>query len=67
MASGDKNADGAIDADEIKAMAEEFRKRRENSQSESRDPIVYGVAASGGTFYVRTGTRLYAVRTPQGN
>lgn len=64
MASGDKNGDGAIDADEIKAMAEEFRKRRENSQSESRDPIVYGVAASGGTFYIRTGTRLYAVRSP---
>jgi len=62
MASGDKNNDGAIDADEIKAMAEEFRKRRENSQSESRDPIVYGIAASGGTFFVRTGTRLYAVR-----
>ena len=65
MASGDKNGDGAIDADEIKAMAEEFRKRRENSQSESRDPIVYGVAASGGTFFVRTGTRLYAVRGPE--
>ncbi len=62
MASGDKNGDGAIDADEIKVMAEDFRKRRENSASDSRDPIVYGVAAAGGTFYIRTGTRLYAIR-----
>jgi hypothetical protein len=62
MASGDKNGDGALDVDEIKVMAEDFRKRRENSASDSRDPIVYGVAAAGGTFYVRTGTRLYAIR-----
>jgi outer membrane protein assembly factor BamB len=62
MASGDKNGDGAIDADEIKVMAEDFRKRRENSSSDSRDPIVYGIAAAGGTFYIRTGTRLYAIR-----
>lgn len=61
MLGGDKNQDGVLDAEEIAAMAEEFRKRRENSQQDSRDPIVYGVAVADNAIFVRTGTRLYRV------
>jgi hypothetical protein len=39
-----------------------FRQKWANSARESRDPIVYGVAAAEGAFFVRTGTRLYCVR-----
>ncbi len=62
LARGDKNGDKALDAEEIKLLGEEFRKRRESSASESRDPIVYGTAISDNTLLLRTGTRLYAVR-----
>lgn len=58
----DTNKDNVIDAAELKAMEESFRKRREGSQESARDPIVYGVAAADGAFVIRTGTRLYCVR-----
>lgn len=58
----DTNRDGKLDADEIRAMAESFAARRADSQSSSRDPIVYGVAAAEGAIVIRTGTRVYAVR-----
>ena len=61
LARGDKNGDKALDAEELKFLSEEFRKRRESSATESRDPIVYGTAISGNTILVRTGTRLYAI------
>jgi len=57
----DLNEDNAIDAAEMKAMEESFRKRREGSQALARDPIVYGVAAADGAFIIRTGTRLFCV------
>jgi outer membrane protein assembly factor BamB len=57
----DLNRDNAIDAAEMKAMEESFRKRREGSQALARDPIVYGVAAADGAFIIRTGTRLFCV------
>ena len=53
--------DNAIDAAEMKAMEESFRKRREGSQALARDPIVYGVAAADGAFIIQTGTRLFCV------
>jgi len=58
----DLNKDNAIDAEEMKAMEESFRKRREGSQALARDPIVYGVAAADGAFIIRTGTRVFCVR-----
>jgi len=58
----DLNKDNAIDAAEMKAMEESFRKRREGSQALARDPIVYGVAATDGAFIIRTGTRVFCVR-----
>ncbi len=58
----DLNADGTLDAEELKLMEESFRKRREGSQEGARDPIVYGIAAADGTIVVRTGTRVYAIR-----
>lgn len=58
----DKDGSGKLDAAELKSMEDEFRKKRENSRAESRDPIVYGVAAADDTFVIRTGTRLYAIR-----
>ncbi|HND52543.1 MAG TPA: hypothetical protein PLV92_09110, partial [Pirellulaceae bacterium] len=61
LKSGDKNSDNALDKDEIAALAEEFRKRREGMKDQSRDPIVYGVAAADGMILIRTGTRLYCV------
>ena len=57
----DLNGDGALDGDELKAMEESFRKRREGSREGARDPIVYGIAAADGTIVIRTGTRLYAI------
>ena len=59
----DLNADGSLDADELKAMEESFRQRREGSREGARDPIVYGIAAAEGTIVVRTGTRVYGIRT----
>lgn len=58
----DLNSDGNLDGEELKAMAESFRKRRAGSREGARDPIVYGVAAAEGTIVVRTGTRVYAIR-----
>jgi outer membrane protein assembly factor BamB len=58
----DLNKDKFLDADELKAMEENFRKRREGSKDSARDPIVYGVAAADGAFVIRTGTRLFCVR-----
>lgn len=58
----DLNGDKSLDAAELKAMEESFRRRREGSRDAARDPIVYGVAAVDGTFLIRTGTRLYCVR-----
>lgn len=58
----DLNGDKSLDAAELKAMEESFRRRREGSRDAARDPIVYGVAAADGTFLIRTGTRLYCIR-----
>ena len=58
----DLNKDKLLDADELKAMEESFRKRREGSKDSARDPIVYGVAAADGAFVIRTGTRLFCIR-----
>ncbi|MCO8123086.1 PQQ-binding-like beta-propeller repeat protein [Stieleria sp. TO1_6] len=57
----DTNGDGKLDASEIDAMAASFAERRKDSAATSRDPIVYGVAASDGHIIVRTGTRLFAI------
>ncbi|WP_144998663.1 outer membrane protein assembly factor BamB family protein [Polystyrenella longa] len=57
----DLNADGVLDQDELGQIEVAFRKRRENSRSSSRDPIVYGVSAANGRFVVRTGTRLFCI------
>lgn len=62
MARIDVNKDKVLDADELKAMEESFRKRRDGSKDSARDPIVYGVAAADGAFVIRTGTRLFCVR-----
>lgn len=62
LKAGDANQDGALDAAEIAKLGEDFRKRREGMQQQSRDPILYGVAAAGDAFFVRTGTRLYCLR-----
>lgn len=58
----DKNEDGALDAAELEELAARFAARRSDSQANSRDPIVYGVAAAGEAFLVRTGTRLFCIR-----
>ncbi len=60
----DTNGDGALDQAELKAMADSFAKRREGSQTSTRDPIVYGAAAVDGALVIRTGTRLYCVSVP---
>ena len=62
MARVDLNKDSLIDAEELKAMEESFRKRREGSKDSARDPIVYGVAAADDSLVIRTGTRLFCVR-----
>lgn len=61
----DLNNDGLLDRQEIDKMAESFRKRRENSRADSRDPILYGVAAADGAVFIRTGTRLYCIGRSQ--
>ncbi len=58
----DKNSDGKLDPQELEAMAKSFAERRAGARVGARDPIVYGVAASGGCLVIRTGTRLYCVR-----
>ncbi len=62
----DTNGDGALDQEEMKAMAASFRARRAGSRESSRDPIVYGVAATDGSIVIRTGTRLYAISESAG-
>lgn len=57
----DTSGDGKLDESEIDAMAKGFAERRKDSAATSRDPIVYGVAASEGKIIIRTGTRLYAI------
>ncbi len=57
----DTSGDGKIDGEEIDAMVKTFAERRKDSAANSRDPIVYGVAASDGRIIVRTGTRLFAI------
>ncbi len=61
LARVDTNGDSKLDTEEIDVMAASFAERRKNSASTSRDPIVYGVAASDGRIVVRTGTRLFAI------
>ena len=61
----DTNGDGALDQEELAAMAKSFAERRKNSRVSSRDPIVYGVAAVAGAIIVRTGTRLYCIAGSQ--
>jgi len=61
----DLNGDRSLDAAELTAMEESFRKRREGSRESARDPIVYGVAASDGLFVIRTGTRIYCIQGEQ--
>ncbi len=74
----DANSDGVLDQEELAAMRE--RSSRDGRGGEGRgsmgsggrggmggswgDPTVYGVAAAGGAFFIRTGTRLYCVRQP---
>ncbi|MEM7204045.1 MAG: PQQ-binding-like beta-propeller repeat protein [Planctomycetota bacterium] len=56
----DANDDGKIDGEELEAAA---TRMRSSSSSDSYDePMVYGVAAGDGAFFVRTGTRLYCLR-----
>lgn len=57
----DTSGDGKLDESEIDAMAKGFAERRKDASATSRDPIVYGVAASEGKIIIRTGTRLYAI------
>lgn len=67
LAAGDKDQNARLDGAELHALGEAFRQRRAGAAEESRDPLVYGVAAAGDAFFVRTGTRLYCLRerTPQ--
>jgi len=65
MLRGDTNGDKVLDDGEMTAMEESFRARRAGSRAGSRDPIVYGVAASQDAIVVRTGTRLYCIRKDQ--
>lgn len=62
---GDLNQDGKIDESEMTEMEKSFRERRAGSQDSARDPIVYGAAASDGSLFIRTGTRMYCIREVQ--
>lgn len=57
----DRNKDGVLNDAELKQMEKSFAERRRDSRNESRDPIVYGVAAAQDRFLIRTGTRLFCV------
>ncbi|MDV6034188.1 MAG: PQQ-binding-like beta-propeller repeat protein [Phycisphaera sp. RhM] len=57
----DTDHDGRLDAQEIQEMAKGFAERRKHSQASSRDPILYGGAASEGKLALRTGTRIYVI------
>ena len=69
----DANSDGSIDQEGLAAMRD--RSKRGGRGGEGRgptgvgsmggswgDPTVYGAAAAGGAFFIRTGTRLYCLR-----
>lgn len=58
----DVDQDNALDAQEVEAMSGDFEAKRADSQPSSRDPIVYGVAASQSRILLRTGTHLYCIR-----
>lgn len=59
--ASDSNQDGRLDAEEIQAAAKMMAARRSESQTNARDPIVYGAAAIAGKIVIRTGTRLYCI------
>ena len=61
FAKMDADGSGRVDAAELAELERRFKEKRASSRAESRDPIVYGVAAADGVFVVRTGTRLFAV------
>ena len=61
FAKMDADGSGRVDAGELAELERRFKEKRASSRAESRDPIVYGVAAADGVFVVRTGTRLFAV------
>lgn len=64
LETGDADKNGALSASELEGLEKAFRRKRSESRGESADPIVYGVAATEEAFYVRTGTRLYAIVAP---
>lgn len=59
----------AVDKAEVEKTVQPFsngrgvRTRRDASRERYQDPIVYGVAVTDDSFFIRTGTRLYCVRT----
>ncbi|MFL3656692.1 MAG: PQQ-binding-like beta-propeller repeat protein [Opitutales bacterium] len=57
----DANGDGTIDAKEIQAIAD--RSSNRSGSNSFGDPVVYGLAVGDGAFFVRTGTRLYCIRS----
>jgi hypothetical protein len=57
----DANGDGTIDAKEIQAIAD--RSSNSSGSNSFGDPVVYGLAVGDGAFFVRTGTRLYCIRS----
>jgi outer membrane protein assembly factor BamB len=62
----DRNSDGIVDQEELAAIRERSGRRREGGEGRLGgsygDPTVYGVAAAGDSFFVRSGTRLYCIR-----
>lgn len=57
----DANGDGSIDAKEIQALA--GRSNNSSGSNSFGDPVVYGLALGDGAFSVRTGNRLYCIRS----
>lgn len=70
----DTNSDGVIDREETAASRQRSSRRSEEGEASLGGegggsygaPTVYGVAVSGDSFYIRTGTRLYCVRESAG-
>ena len=65
----DRDSDGEVSKEELAALRERSRRPTERGANDRMggsygDPTVYGVAATSGSFFIRTGTRLYCVRTP---
>lgn len=65
----DANSNGILEPEEVAAYRERASRRnrgegkgRQQVGGSHGDPTVYGVAASNGSFLVRTGTRLYCVQ-----